>query len=138
MLLHFIFVIKEEDLPHRKEEFEYVKSMAKFFQKWIKENFSISYEIQCDEMITEPRSILQKLDSHTLLDDHRQRGKEIYHFYLTHFRPFWTDYFFQFLHLEHLKEVVQLYLQPYLWSFLIEKSFRHIFQIRAFQIQFFL
>ena len=44
MLLHFIFVIKEEDLPHRKEEFEYVKSMAKFFQKWIKENFSVSYE----------------------------------------------------------------------------------------------
>ena len=51
MLLHFIFVIKEEDLPHRKDEFEYVKSMAKFFQKWIKENFSLSYEIQCDEMI---------------------------------------------------------------------------------------
>ena len=25
------------------------------------------------------------------MDDHRQRGKEIYHFYLTHFRPFWTD-----------------------------------------------
>ena len=40
MLLHFIFVIKEEDLLHRKEEFEYIKSMAKFFQKWIKENFS--------------------------------------------------------------------------------------------------
>ena len=46
MLLHFIFVIKEEDLLHRKEEFEYIKSMAKFFQKWIKENFSLSYEIQ--------------------------------------------------------------------------------------------
>ena len=66
MLLHFIFVIKEEDLEYRKEEFEYVKSMAKFFQKWIQINFSKSYEIQCDEMITEPRSMLQKLDSHTL------------------------------------------------------------------------
>ena len=61
MLLHFIFVIKEEDIEHRKEEFEYVKSMAKFFQKWIKENFSKLYEIQCDEMITKPRSILQNL-----------------------------------------------------------------------------
>ena len=91
MLLHFIFVIKEEDLDSRKQEFEYVKSMARFFQKWIKENFSQSYEIQCDEMITKPRSILQKLDSHTLLDDHRQRGENIYHFYLTHFRPLWTD-----------------------------------------------
>ena len=42
MLLHFIFVIKEEDLDSRKQEFEYVKSMAKFFQKWIKENFEKS------------------------------------------------------------------------------------------------
>ena len=91
MLLHFIYVIKQEDLGSRKEEFEYVKSMAKFFQKWIADNFSKSYEIQCDEMITEPRSILQKLDSHDLLDDHRHRGEEIYHFYLTHFRPLWTD-----------------------------------------------
>ena len=46
MLLHFIFVIKEEDLDSRKQEFEYVKSMGKFFQKWIKENFSKSYDIE--------------------------------------------------------------------------------------------
>ena len=25
------------------------------------------------------------------LRDHEQRGKDIYHFYLTHFKPFWTD-----------------------------------------------
>lgn len=91
MLLHFIFVVKEEDLEYRKDEFEYVKDMAKFFQKWIQENFSKSYEIQCDEMITKPRSVLQKLDTPALLRDHEQRGKEIYHFYLTHFKPFWTD-----------------------------------------------
>ena len=36
MLLHFIFVVKEEDLEYRKDEFEYVKDMAKFFQKWMK------------------------------------------------------------------------------------------------------
>ena len=40
MLLHFIFVVKEEDLQNRKHEFEYVKEMASFFQKWIRENFS--------------------------------------------------------------------------------------------------
>ena len=26
-----------------------------------------------------------------LVRDHQQRGKDIYHFYLTHFRPLWTD-----------------------------------------------
>ena len=91
MLLHFIFVIKEEELEERKAEFEYVKQMAKFFQIWIKEKFSKNFEIKCDEMITQPRSILQKLDTHVLLRDHRERGEEDYHFYLTHFRPIWTD-----------------------------------------------
>ena len=91
MLLHFIFVVKEEDLQDRKKEFEYVQQMAKFFQKWIKETFSEDFDVQCDEMITKPRSILQKLDTHDLLRDHRSRGEDIYHFYLTHFRPIWTD-----------------------------------------------
>ena len=91
MLLHFIFVLKEEELDERKDEFEYVKQMAKFFQNWIKEKFSKDFEIKCDEMVTHPRSILQKLDTHVLLRDHRERGQETYHFYLTHFRPIWTD-----------------------------------------------
>ena len=91
MLLHFIFVIKEEDLEIRKKEFEYIQKMAKFFQSWIKQNFSEDFDVKCDEMITKPRSILQKLDTHVLQKDHRTRGVDIYHFYLTHFRPIWTD-----------------------------------------------
>ena len=42
-------------------------------------------------MITKPSSIFKKLDTYQLLRDHRERGEEIYHFYLTHFRPLWTD-----------------------------------------------
>ena len=91
MILHFIFVVKEEDLEKRKLEFEYVKQMANFYKVWIKEKFGKDFEIQCDELITKPRSILQKLDTHTLIKDHEQRGTQIYHFYLCHFRPFWTD-----------------------------------------------
>ena len=91
MLLHFIFVVKEEDLQQRKQEFEYVKEMGRFFQKWIKDTFLEDFDVQCDEMVTKPRSILQKLDTHDLLRDHRSRGEDIYHFYLTHFRPIWTD-----------------------------------------------
>ena len=91
MILHFIFVVKEEDLEKRKFEFEYVKKMAQFYKNWIKENFGIDYEIKCDELITKPRSIFQKLDTHTLVRDHEQRGNDTYHFYLTHFKPLWTD-----------------------------------------------
>ena len=91
MILHFIFLIKEEDREKRQFEFEYIKKMSKFYKVWIKEKFGRDYEIKCDEMITKPRSILQRLDTHTLVRDHEQRGREIYHFYLTHFRPLWTD-----------------------------------------------
>jgi len=66
MILHFIFVVKEEDREKRKLEFEYVKYMGNFYKVWIKEKFGRDFEIQCDELITKPRSILQKLDTHTL------------------------------------------------------------------------
>jgi len=91
MILHFIFVVKEEDREKRQFEFEYIKKMSQFYKVWIKEKFGRDYEIQCDELITKPRSVFQRLDTHTLVRDHEQRGNDIYHFYLTHFRPFWTD-----------------------------------------------
>ena len=91
MLLHFIFVIKEKDLGKRNKEFDYIKKMSKFFQQWIKEKFGTDFEIQCDEMITKPNSLFQRLDTYQLVKDHRERGEEIYHFYLSHFRPLWTD-----------------------------------------------
>jgi len=91
MLLHFIFVIKESDLGKRDQEFEYVKEMSQFFKKWILKNFSKDFEIQSDVMITKQSSLLERLDTYQLLRDHRERGEEIYHFYLTHFRPLWTD-----------------------------------------------
>jgi len=91
MILHFIFVVKEEDREKRQFEFKYVQKMSQFYKVWIKEKFGKDYEIQCDELITKPRSIFQRLDTHILLRDHEQRGNDIYHFYLTHFRPFWTD-----------------------------------------------
>ena len=91
MLLHFIFVVKEEELEESKKEFEYIEQMGIFFQMWIKEKFSIDVEIRTDEMITKKRSILDRLDTHTLLRDHRSRGSDVFHFYLCHFRPMWTD-----------------------------------------------
>ena len=91
MILHFIFVVKEEDRQKRQFEFEYIKKMSQFYKVWIKEKFGRDYEIQCDELITHPRSILQRLDTHTFVRDHEQRGHDIYHFYLTHFKPLWTD-----------------------------------------------
>ena len=65
MILHFIFVVKEGDRKKRQFEFEYIKKMSQFYKVWIKEKFGMDYEIQCDELITKPRSILQKLYTHS-------------------------------------------------------------------------
>jgi len=91
MLLHFIFVIKDSDLGKRNKEFDYVKQMSQFYKVWIKNNFAKDFDVQCDEMITKPRGLFNKLDTTTLLKDHRERGEDIYHFYLCHFRPLWID-----------------------------------------------
>ena len=50
MLLHFIFVIKEEELDERKDEFEYVKQMAKFFQSWIKDIIVTCYKFKTSSL----------------------------------------------------------------------------------------
>ena len=91
MILHFIFVVKEEEREQRNLEYRYVQQMSQFFKKWIKEKFGFDFEIKCDELITKPRNLLQKLDTPTLIRDHEQRGKDIFHFYLSHFKPLWTD-----------------------------------------------
>ncbi|QLH09483.1 hypothetical protein [Candidatus Nitrosotenuis sp. DW1] len=91
MLLHFVFVINKDDLGKRDSEFEYVKSMAQFYKKWIRDVFSEDVDVQCDEMITGKASILRKIDISALLEDHRMRGADTFHFYLSHFRPLWTD-----------------------------------------------
>ena len=90
MLLHFIFVVKEEELEQRKWEFRYVEKMAGFYKSWIKNTFSKDVEIQTDEMIVRTRKF-SIVDVPALLDDHRSRGVDIFHFYLSYFRPIWTD-----------------------------------------------
>ena len=123
MILHFIFVIKEEDREKRQFEFEYIKKMSQFFKVWIKEKSGRDYEIKCDELVTKPRSVFNRLDTHVLVRDHEQRGKEIYHFYLTHFKPFWTDCTCDGYHAENFGLVFwQSSQQPNDTLFLAEKN----------------
>lgn len=91
MLLHFIFLVKEEELESRRWEFEYVQKMAKFYKSWIEKTFSIPIEVQTDEMIATSGGRFRIVDTPALLLDHESRGTDIFHFYLTYFRPIWTD-----------------------------------------------
>ncbi|KFI21166.1 hypothetical protein HW44_16880, partial [Nitrosococcus oceani] len=70
MLLHFIFVVKEEDLDKRKWEFEYVTKMAQFYKVWIEKTFSQKVEVQADEMIVKSGGRFRIVDTPALLEDH--------------------------------------------------------------------
>jgi len=91
VLLHFIFLVKEEELEERKWEFQYVEKMAGFYKSWIERVFSKKVDVQSDEMIVRSGNRPLIMDTPILLDDHSSRGEQIFHFYLAYFRPLWTD-----------------------------------------------
>ncbi len=91
MLLHFIFLVKEEELESRKWEFQYIEKMADFYKTWIEKTFSINVDVKSDEMIVKSGGRFRLMDTSVILEDHESRGENIFHFYLTYFRPLWTD-----------------------------------------------
>lgn len=90
MLLHFIFVVKKQDLDKRTWEFDYIIQMSNFYKNWIEKTFARKIEVKADQMPVNP-SFFHRINMGSLLNDHRQRGEDIYHFYLAYFRPLWTD-----------------------------------------------
>ena len=65
--------------------------MATFFGFWVHRTFGLQFDVSSDIMVSAPRGLLQRADTHLLLQDHEQRDKNTYHFYLAYFRPLWTD-----------------------------------------------
>lgn len=104
MLVHFVFVVKRQDLEKRSWEFDYVTRMAQFYKIWIDRTFSKKIEVQTDQMPVNP-SFFHRINMGSLLTDHRERGEDIYHFYLTYFRPLWTDCTCEGYHAENFSMV---------------------------------
>ncbi len=91
MLVHFIFLVKEEELEKRKWEFDYVSKMSQFYKLWIAKTFSKQVDVLADQMIVHSGRSFSLINVTNLLEDHRKRGEDIFHFYMTYFRPMWTD-----------------------------------------------
>ncbi len=91
VLVHFIFVIKQDELENRSWEFEYISRMTQFYKSWIEKTFSAKVDVKADQMPVKPGRLFNRIDVNSILEDHRKRGESIYHFYLCYFRPLWTD-----------------------------------------------
>jgi len=72
-------------------EFEYVSKMTQFYKRWIEKTFSKQVDVLSDQMIVKSGRSFNLVNVPALLEDHRKRGEDIFHFYLTYFRPLWTD-----------------------------------------------
>ncbi len=65
--------------------------MANFYKTWIENTFSVTVDVKSDEMIVRSGGRFRLMDTSVILEDHASRGEDIFHFYLTFFRPLWTD-----------------------------------------------
>ena len=90
--LYFIYVAKNEDWVRlQNEDWYYVSLMTRFFHHWIKRSFDVNLKIQADILPVVPGRLFDRMSISYLSRDHSERDKGTYHFYLTYFKPFWTD-----------------------------------------------
>jgi hypothetical protein len=90
--LFFIYVSKHNEWQEReKTDWDYVYSMARFFHWWIRRLFNIDFNLQADILPVVPGKLFDRMSVAYLMRDHKERGSNVYHFYLAYFKPFWTD-----------------------------------------------
>ena len=90
--LFFIYVAKNDEwIKLQNEDWYYVSLMSRFFHQWIKRFFNVSLKVKVDILPVIPGRLFDRMSVSYLSRDHASRGNTIYHFYLTYFKPFWTD-----------------------------------------------
>jgi len=93
MNLHFIYVVKSDDWKDRlKDEWLYVYNMAKFYQWWLRKNFGLHYKVNTDVLVVVTTALMAlRFGMSDLMKHHKEKGEENYHFYLSYFKPRWSD-----------------------------------------------
>ncbi len=90
--LFFIYVAKNKDwIRLQNEDWYYVSLMSRFFHQWIKRSFDVNLKVKADILPVIPGMLFDRMSLSYLSRDHIDRDKTTYHFYLTYFKPFWTD-----------------------------------------------
>lgn len=90
--LFFIYVAKNSEWKKlHDEDWDYVSAMTRFYHWWIKRNFGLNFSVDVDILPVITGKIFDRMSLAYLLRDHDERGKLVFHFYLSYFKPFWTD-----------------------------------------------
>jgi hypothetical protein len=90
--LFFIYVAKNKEwISLQNEDWYYVSLMSRFFHHWIKRSFNVNLKVKANILPVIPGKLFDRMSLSYLSRDHIDRDKTTYHFYLTYFKPFWTD-----------------------------------------------
>lgn len=90
--LFFIYVARSDKWEKlQQEDWEYVSSMVRFYHWWAKRFFDYNISVEADILPVVTGKLFDRMSLALLLRDHKDRGDNIFHFYLADFKPFWTD-----------------------------------------------
>jgi hypothetical protein len=90
--IFFIYVAKNNEWEKMQEQdWGYVSTMARFYHWWAKRYFDISLPVEADILPVIPGLLFDRMSVAYLVRDHSERNKDVYHFYLSYFKPFFTD-----------------------------------------------
>jgi hypothetical protein len=90
--LFFIYVARNDEwMRLQSEDWGYVSSMARFFKWWVRRYYDFEITVEADILPVVPGKLFDRMSLALFLRDHESRGRNTYHFYLTPFKPFFTD-----------------------------------------------
>jgi hypothetical protein len=88
----FIYVAKNKEWQRMQaEDWGYVSAMSRFYKWWMRRYFDVELPVEADILPVITGKMFDRMSVAYLTRDHTERGKEVYHFYLAYFKPFFTD-----------------------------------------------
>lgn len=93
MNLNFTYVAKSDEWKNKlKDDWLYVYSMSKFYPFWLKENFGLHCNVNADVMVVVKTAFMSvRFGMRDLMSHHKEKGEDNYYFYLSYFKPIWSD-----------------------------------------------
>ncbi len=90
--LHFIYLVSDKWKEHLRYEWLYVYKMARFYQWWIKKNFRLNYNVKSSVILVSANRFTRwRFGLSDIIRDHKNKGENNYHIYLSYFKPLASD-----------------------------------------------
>ncbi len=93
MNLHFVYVSRSDEYKEKmRDAWPYICQMAKFYHWWLQKKFNLYYTVNVDVLVVEKARLMRfRFGMSDLMKHHEEKDEDRYHFYLSYFKPIWTD-----------------------------------------------